>query len=323
MPRPLSRAQQLENAAFLRALRRTGNVRLAARETGVKYATIQHRRAQHPGFAQRWDAALAMAQADLAAKGGRAGPVAAKPAVREAPADDDDRGHRTRGGEQTVVRRRDGKLQLRSAQPGKLTVQCEQAFLLALCATANVRLSAAAAGASVAAFYRRRRKNPAFAREMHLALEMGYSRLEAALLESSVPSSYADDAWRHNEPPPIPPMTANQALQLLYLHQKEARLQAEPPHIKRRRGESSEARSFRMGAMYEARLQRLREDYDIAEATRRSQAEAPSPHEPPPPVLPDLAQVTGWSTASGNPPYHPGVSLFGGWRIGDMKKREE
>ena len=313
MARPLTRAQQLENAAFLRALRRTGNIRLAARETGVKYGTIQHRRRAHPGFAQVWDATLALAQADFETQGGRAAPVAPRAAII-----DDDRGHRTRGGEAAVVRRRDGKLQLRSAQPGKLTRQCEQAFLAALSATANVRLSAAAAGASVAAFYRRRRKNPAFAREMRLALEMGYERLETALLESIAPASHADDAWRHNDPPPIPPMTADQALLLLALHQKEARWHDEPPHIKRRRGESSEARSFRLGAMYQARLQREREAYDVAEAARNARDEAPSPHEAPP-VLPDLAQVTGWSKADpSKTPHHDGVPLFGGWRIEDM-----
>jgi hypothetical protein len=63
MARPFTRAQALENRAFLKALRRTGNVRLAAREVGVKYGTIQYRRKQHPGFAVKWDAALAFFQA--------------------------------------------------------------------------------------------------------------------------------------------------------------------------------------------------------------------------------------------------------------------
>ena len=285
MPRPLTRHQHLQNAAFLKALRRSGNIRLAAREIGVSHATLHGRRANHPAFAQEWDAALTLAQADCEIAGGRAAPLAAK-AARDA----DDRGHRTRGGEVTVVRRNDGKLQVRSAQPGKLTRECEQAFLSALSATANVRLSAAAAGASVAAFYRRRRKNPAFAREMRLALEMGYERVEAALIAASLADSHRDDAWRHNDPPPVPPLTFDQAMQVLQLHQKEVRLIAEPPHIKRRRGESQEARSYRLGAMYEANQQRLREDYDVAEAARR-EGRGVSPHEPDAPVLPDLSQV--------------------------------
>jgi hypothetical protein len=63
MARPLTRAQAAQNRAFLKALRRTGNVRLAAREVGAKYGTMQHRRKQHPAFAVRWDAALVFAQA--------------------------------------------------------------------------------------------------------------------------------------------------------------------------------------------------------------------------------------------------------------------
>jgi hypothetical protein len=308
----------MENAAFLRALRRTGNIRLAARESGMKYGTIQHRRARHPAFAQAVDATIALAQADFEAQGGRAAPVAPRSAITA-----DERGHCTKGGEYAVVRRRDGKLQVRSAQPNKLTRQCEQAFLAALSATANVRLSAAAAGASVAAFYRRRRKNPAFAREMRLALQMGYDRIEMALLETGLPGSHADDAWRHNDPPPIPPMTANQALQLMYLHQKEARLLSEPAHIKRRRGESAEAHSFRLAAMYRAKLQRDREAFDVAEAERRARGKPSGfgpKYLPNRPALPDLAQVTGWSKAKGDgEAYHPDVALFGGWRLGDWE----
>lgn len=309
VPRRLTRSQILENRAFLKALERTGNIRLAARQIGIAYGTIQHRRRVHPSFAQQIAAALAFAQARLTGRGGAKRP--AKPSYESDP-------HRTRGGEAVVVALPDGRLQMRAAQPGKLTRACEQAFLAALSATANVRLSAAAAGASVAAFYRRRRKNPAFAREMRLALQTGYERIECALIEGWLPEAHEDDAWRHNDPPPIPAMTPNQALQLLYLHQKEARLLAEPDHIKRRRGESSDARSYRLAAMYRLGQERLREAFQVAEAARRA-AGKPSPFEPAPPKLPALDQVTGWSSAEpAKAPHHEGVALFGGWRIEDL-----
>jgi hypothetical protein len=314
MTRPLTREQALQNHAFLEALEQTGNIRLAARQAGIQYGTVQHRRRHHPAFAQEIDAALALAHAQLQAGGGCRPPSAGR-------ARDPSPTYRTRGGEGVVVRRSDGKLQLRAAQPGKLTRQCEQAFLAALSATANVRLSAAAAGASVAAFYRRRRRNPAFAREMRMALEMGYERLEMALLEGFEPGSYRDDAWRHNEPPPIPQMTANQALQLLYLHQKEARLIAEPEPIRRRPGESREAQSVRLSAMWEARQQRAREAFDVAEAERRAQGK-PSGFGPkilPPP--PALDQVTGWSKADpAKTPRDTSRALFGGWRLTDLEE---
>lgn len=307
MPRKLTRAQSLENAAFLAELRRTGNAREAARALGAHRAKFTKRRAAHPAFAAEWDAALAIAHA------ARKSPTPLGEGLGE--------GQSRNAAEPRILRTRSGRLQHRRAQPERLTRAAEQAFLAALSATANIRLSAAAAGFSHSAFYHRRRTNAGFAREMRLALQMGYERLEMALLESTLVESHADDAWRHNDPPPIPQMSADQALQLLYLHQKEARLLSEPDHIKRRRGESPGARSFRLGAMHEARLQRDREAFDLAEAARRSVGAAGvSPHEPPPPVLPALDQVTGWSKASGAPPHHAGVALFGGWRLGDIEQ---
>lgn len=73
---------------------------------------------------------------------------------------------------------------------------------------------------------------------------------EIALTQAALASSYRDDAWRHNEPPPIPSMTADEAMMLLRLHHQSVRLQEEPPHLKRRRGESREAHSYRLSAMY-------------------------------------------------------------------------
>jgi len=53
--RPLTREQARQNAAFRRHLRRTGTVRESARQAGVGYGAIQHRRNGHPGFALRRD----------------------------------------------------------------------------------------------------------------------------------------------------------------------------------------------------------------------------------------------------------------------------
>jgi hypothetical protein len=320
MAKPFTRTQALQNRAFLQQLSQGGNIRLAARAVGIAPGTLHGRRKACAAFAQRWDAALAIAHARLARRGGTQAPDpsrqaegggAARPAARL----------RTEGGEPVVVRRRDGKLQLRRAQPGKLTKACEQTFLAALSATANVRLSAAAAGAAERAFYRRRATNAGFAREWRFALQMGYDRLEMALLESASPISHEDDAWRHNDPPPIPSMTANQALQLLYLHQKEARLIGEQQHIKRRRGESREAHNIRLGAIYEERQRRAREAFLIAEHARRARGEPWlfGPEELPP--LPALDQVTGWSNADpAKVPTDEGRALFGGWRLRDLEE---
>ncbi len=291
MPRPLTRAQALQNQAFLRALARTGNAREAARAVGAHRALFTRRRAKHPAFAAEWDAALALAHAALA------------------------RGEE--GAPGRVVRTANGRLQLRRTLASSLTREHEQRFLAALSASANVRLSAAAAGFSHSAFYLRARANPAFAREWRLALKEGYQRVEAALLASWREDSHRDDAWRHNAPPEMPPMTPNQALQLLYLHQKAVLNQDEPPHLKRRRGECADAYSFRLAAMYRARQARDREAFRVAEAARLSRGEGPYWQDGAP-DLPDLAQVKGWSKADpAKPPHDETRALFGGWRLND------
>ncbi|HKR24976.1 MAG TPA: hypothetical protein VJS15_06940, partial [Allosphingosinicella sp.] len=61
--RPFTRRQALQNEAFLAALRRTGNPRLAARLLGVHRSTYSKRRAKSAAFAQGWDAALVEAHA--------------------------------------------------------------------------------------------------------------------------------------------------------------------------------------------------------------------------------------------------------------------
>src|SRR5688500_6407072 len=230
MPRPFNRRQALENQAFLAALARTGNARLAARELGVHRSTFTKRRVRDAAFAAEWDGALALAQARLGQG------LAREPGRADA-------------AEPQVTRLANGRLQLRAPPPGRRRIDraAQQAFLAALSATANVRLSARAAGFSHASFYRLRDHNPAFAREMRMALEMGYERIEMALLESFAPESCRDDAWRNNDPPAIPPMSAAQAIQMLYLHQKEARLWGERPDRRRRRGESRDAWSARLG----------------------------------------------------------------------------
>ena len=302
MRRLSPRARALESQAFLKALAETGNAAAAARTLGATVGRFVQRRRNHPAFAAEWDAAIALAHAAIAQGDG---PRRGIPA-----------------------RSKNGRLQLRRAPSHALPPDAEQRFLAALSATANVVLSAAAAGSRSQVFYERARKNPAFAREWRLALEQGYEAVETALLASQQVESHRDDAWRHNAPPPMPPMTANQALQLLYLHGKRAANRDEPAHIKRRRGESAEVHRFRLAAMYEARQARDREAFRVAEAARAERGEGPywaeyAQGEAPGdrPKLPDLGQVTGWSRADpAKMPHDETRALFGGWRITDWKK---
>lgn len=332
MPCVFTWAQADENRAFLEVLAATGNARLAAREIKRAPATMHNRRTAHAGFAQQWEAAIAAAHARFHLAGGKRGPESldmmkdssCRGARKGDPGlcRDDGRGLRTRGGEPMVVRTKNGKLQLRPAHRGKLNRAAEQAFLRALSASANVRLSAAAAGASPRAFYRRQRQNPAFAREMRLALRMGYERLEAAALQAALPESHEDDAWRRSEPPPLPRMSVDQALQLLFLHQKSVRLGWDMPHRRRRRGESDDVYSKRLGAMWISEKRREAEDAALRRAARFEESgDWRFDDERPLPELPRLELVTGWSRASGKPKHNPDVALFGGWRLKEMEAR--
>ena len=316
--RPFTRRQALQNEAFLAALRRTGNPRLAARLLGVHRSTYMKRRAKSAAFAQAWDAEIAACHADLHAAGGPRAAEAQGGLVRRKSA------FRTEGGELVVGFTRGGRLQLRRAPAGWMTKAGEQAFFRALSATANVRLSAAAAGFSHSAFYQKRRARPAFAREMRLAHTIGYDRVEYALLASGLPESHADDAWRHNDPPPIPPMTADQAIQLFALHQKSIRMSWDAPHRRKRRGEPWETYTERLRAMWVCEKSKEAEDRAVRRAARWETAgdwDLPEDDEIPP--LPALELVTGWSKADPKKvPHNPDLALFGGWRLKDWKKRK-
>ena len=209
--KPLTPEQRHQHAAFLKHLARTGNARQAAIAIGVRDSTLINRRKRHPAFALAWDRTLAAVDARLRDTGGARPAKGAGRAGRAAP------------GETMIVLRKSGRLQVCRARADAVTRAAEQRFLLALSATANVSLSAAAAGASPAAFRKRQKANRAFAREMQAALAEGYERLEGALLESWMPATGDDAAWRGNDTPALPPMTPAQALQLMAMHRKQVR----------------------------------------------------------------------------------------------------
>jgi hypothetical protein len=335
--RPFTRRQAVENDAFLEALRETGNARLAARGLAVHRATYTRRRARDAAFAARWDAALAAAHAAFHLAGGTRAPEPHKPdrsSRAESRSADTDSPNplahlRTRGGEPTIVRTASGRLQLRVAPPGRMNAAAERRFLHALAATANVRLSAAAAGFAHSSFYARARKARPFAREMRGALEMAYDRLEWSLLQSAIPYGDGVAAWRHDEPAPVPPMSADQMLQLLFLHEKSVRQSWEKPHRRKRRGEPWETYTERLRAMWVAEKAReAEEEQSRRHARRRAECYETSGDwrlegEAAPPELPPLELVTGWSKADPKKRKHdPGKALFGGWRLADWQKRK-
>jgi hypothetical protein len=339
MPKTSAALRAEQDEAFLAALGRSGNARLAARSLGVNRSTYTKRRARDPAFAARWDCKLAAVDSALKPAGddppceGRNPPLplqgnaqAALPpeGLRSAggsphlsmvegllsPGRDFQSRTRTQGGELNVVHLSNGRHQARRAPPGRMTRAAELVFLEALSATANVRLAAAAAGFSHSAFYYRKRRSPAFAAEMSEALLIGYERVEGALFQSvdlmtgPLQGETRDDWLERVRDCPLPPMSVDQAVQLLAMHRRTCREgwdHREARYVAASPGEVCRA--------IEAGLARLHPPVPATPSWR------PADRAPPPPV-PRLDRVTGWSKADpAKAKHNPDLALFGGWRI--------
>jgi hypothetical protein len=94
----------------------------------------------------------------------------------------------------------------------------KQAFLDALADSCNVKAAAAASGFTPSTAYKLRQRDPAFAAAWQEALEIGYARLEMALLERAIQTieTLGDDA--PDAPPPVGAMTVAQAMDLMNKH---------------------------------------------------------------------------------------------------------
>jgi hypothetical protein len=226
MPTPAHRRRERENAAFLAALSRTGNARLAALVLGVNRATYYKRRAKHPAFASAWDAALRSSQAELAAEcaegGARLTPTELAPAAPGKAA-------AVPAGEPVIVRLARGRFQLRQAAAPCIGREAEDAFLAALSNSANKRWSAAQAGFAHSSFHRRAARDPAFARAVRRALAVGWRRVLDALYQAldraQGPRGPGDEAdWTDRIADcPLPPMSYEDAFHLLRFHEAAAR----------------------------------------------------------------------------------------------------
>ncbi len=86
-----------------------------------------------------------------------------------------------------VLQRGNGRrVQVKRARPDQWTRDTADRFLTALAGTCNVRMAAEAVGTSATSAHARRRADPGFARAWNQALEVGYARIEAALVESAI-----------------------------------------------------------------------------------------------------------------------------------------
>lgn len=322
--RPFTPAQQRQNAAFLAALRRTGNVRLACRELGVHRACYTRRRGKCAAFATQWDMVLAAAHAAFQLAGGTRLPEAASPLAdfREGPGAGPSSALRTKGGEPMIVRLGTGRLQLRRAAPGWMTDAAERRFLGALSCTANVRLAVRAAGFAHTTIYRRRDRWPGFKARMGQALKIGYDRLEYVVIErtlQAIHGAYDEQGWLAAaiSDNPLPPLSFGQAFQALCLHRNTVRLDgARPPGRRAKTEPNIHVQMSSIGRNIDA-IQRA--DHYEQTGTWTLPGEAGEGAK-----LVPLEQVTGWSGAkTGKVTYHADRALFGGWRLDTWEKRKK
>ena len=222
---PFKRSQAAQNRRFLAALARTGNARLAAGELGVHRSTYTKRRARSPAFAAQWAAALAVSQANL----NRSGTACAlknppqngegdRPQGGGGPGRrpvDGLRPLRTSGGEPTLVRLRNGGLQIRRALPGRMTAETIEAFLETLEDTANIRLAAEAAGVAHSSILARARRDPGFAAIVAATVAEASARLPAAAAALTAEIAREVEAGRDERPHWPPGLTVAQALHAL------------------------------------------------------------------------------------------------------------
>lgn len=150
---------------FLLALRRSGNVRLAARRAGVDHSSAYQLRNRDAGFAGRWAGAVARA-AERAAAGELEAPVVAGSL---------DAGPGPAG---LVVRHsKNAGTQVVRAAAGRWSAGTERDFLAALATTACVKRAAEAVGLSPTAVYARRKADAGLRARWAEALSVGEERI--------------------------------------------------------------------------------------------------------------------------------------------------
>jgi len=198
-------------AAFLDAVRATGNQTLAAERAKVSRSWVQLHRTEDAAFRRAVDEAVAEAKAALRqAHGGRAG--TAPP-----------RGWGFLDGAELVVRGTGGagggkRVQIARARARGWSPRVEARFLTTLAATCNVKAACAAVGLTAASAYGHRKRWRAFAEQWDAAVEQGYLQIEMGLIET------AGNLFSGEAPigaAPISGMTAEHAIHLLHMHKHQ------------------------------------------------------------------------------------------------------
>lgn len=109
-----------------------------------------------------------------------------------------------------------GPVQIKKTKANGWTKARRAAFLTELAMSCNVRRAHEAAEMAQGGAYRLRRRDPLFARQWQEALELGYERLELALVRRALEA--VDDLALDDGKEPVEKMTVAQAIALLRQH---------------------------------------------------------------------------------------------------------
>jgi len=176
-----SKASPPWRRVFLRALGRTGNVRVAAAEAGVSHGTAYAHRLRNADFAAAWARVLRPFDAGRDRRG--SGQALGAPRLRSGRTSEEGAAGGTELSARTSARH---GTQLVRVGVGRWSRGAEDVFLEALAGTACVRRAAAAAGFSTTAVYKRRGGDAGFAARWDAALAAAVERLDAFLVSAGL-----------------------------------------------------------------------------------------------------------------------------------------
>jgi len=200
-------------AAFFRALFETGNQTLAAERAKVSRSWVCLQRKIDPGFDEAVRDAIKEARDSLSQRSG-SGPEhgGTKPP----------RGYAYQHGEELVVRGSRGRrVQVARARLHQWTPRVEARFLGLLERTCNLRLALREVGLSAQSLHEHRKRWPAFDAACEDALDVGYRRLDDGVVTAGLLGANPRLAEHYElSPPLVAPMSADDAIRLLRLHER-------------------------------------------------------------------------------------------------------
>ena len=233
---------------FLRALERTGTVRVAAEDAGIDHSTAYARRRTHVEFAGRWEEALARHE-ETKAEAEREELEALKwapttPAFGGGPP--------PRSGEELII----ANGQVKRAGHGRWGKAKEKIFFDELAATANARMAAAAVGLTKNAVLQRRLRHPLFAAKWDAVARMARASIGLYAIEATN-KTFDPEALDTGET--TPKVTIDQAIKISQIDASTARRDAAPNPFEEEAAAASPEEADRLREKLVGKLLRLQD----------------------------------------------------------------